>query len=214
MPSKAFRDYRHNLVDVDRLLEHHADLNDAGGGHRGLGHLTRGGVLLLSAAWELYAESVLVEAVKVVCERLVLPTELPLSVQKELSIRVREAKHELEPLQLAGGGWKQVYIAYAIQSTEFLHTPNAANLDDLFDRYLGVESLSEQWFLEKERLDKFLEDRGRIAHRGRDAEHVRVDDLKEYREDVFQLGIDTDNFVTEHVRDITRERMPWNRMLS
>lgn len=59
MASHAFGAFQYNLVDVERLIESHGALSGTGQGRRGLGHLTRAGVVLLCAAWELYLEHVL-----------------------------------------------------------------------------------------------------------------------------------------------------------
>jgi hypothetical protein len=42
------------LTDVERIIVSHAQLNHKGLGRRGLGHITRSGILMLCAAWELY----------------------------------------------------------------------------------------------------------------------------------------------------------------
>ena len=69
---------------------------------RGLGHITRSGVLMLCAAWELYLEELLIESARVIVDRAASPDDLPEKVQKEIAKTVRDSKHELKPLQLAG----------------------------------------------------------------------------------------------------------------
>jgi len=65
------------LDDVDRLIESHGQLNHDGMGRRGLGHITRSGVLMLCAAWELYLEEMLVESVRILIRRATSPNQLP-----------------------------------------------------------------------------------------------------------------------------------------
>ncbi|WP_197030545.1 HEPN domain-containing protein, partial [Halomonas sp. BC04] len=110
MPSASFRKFENNLlIDVDRIIDSHYHLNHDGGGKRGLGHITRSGVLMLCAAWELYIEEVLLEGVDYFTHQLDSPKGLPKPVQKEIARSVKEAKHDLKPLELAGEGWKDLY---------------------------------------------------------------------------------------------------------
>ncbi len=61
MPSESFKEFQQNLTDVKRLVSLHNNLSRPNGtgtrGKRGLGHLTRGGIVLLCAAWERYVAS-------------------------------------------------------------------------------------------------------------------------------------------------------------
>jgi len=50
MPSTSFLKFETNmLTDVDRIISSHTQLNHDGRGRRGLGHITRSGVLMLCA---------------------------------------------------------------------------------------------------------------------------------------------------------------------
>jgi hypothetical protein len=95
MPSVALQKFERNLLkDVDRISQSHDQLNHDGLGRRGLGHITRSGVLMLCAAWELYLEELLVESVRLFIHRAISPDQLPQYVQKEIAKTVRESKHE------------------------------------------------------------------------------------------------------------------------
>jgi hypothetical protein len=61
MPSTAYGEFKVNLTDVDRLIALHRQESGAGRGRRGLGHITRGALVLLCAAWERYVETVVSE---------------------------------------------------------------------------------------------------------------------------------------------------------
>ena len=65
------------LTDVDRIIYSHRQLNHDGLGRRGLGHITRSGVLMLCAAWELYVEEVMLEGVTYFSDKIDNPKELP-----------------------------------------------------------------------------------------------------------------------------------------
>lgn len=123
MPSDAYQNYRKNLKDVRELIKSHGILNHEGKGRRGLGHITRSGVVMLCAAWEVYSEEVILECVDCFISCTDDPPELPLPVRKNISQKVKDADHDLEPLALAGDGWEDVYRDYATQSIENLHTP-------------------------------------------------------------------------------------------
>ncbi len=58
MPSVAYTEYTKNLKDVHPLIVLHRNISGNDRGKRGLGHLTRGGLLLLCAAWERYIYSI------------------------------------------------------------------------------------------------------------------------------------------------------------
>lgn len=92
MPSKAFKAFEYNLGDTDRTIETFEGIKRQGAG---LGHLTRGGVVLLCAAWELYVEQLLRDYAAALTSELSLPSELPLTVQQELSRAVKSDKHDL-----------------------------------------------------------------------------------------------------------------------
>src|SRR5262245_4005926 len=124
MPSSALQKFESNmLADVDRIIKSHGQLNHDGMGRRGLGHITRSGVLMLCTAWELYLEELLVESVRILIQRATSPNHLPHPVQKEIAKVVRESKHELKPLELAGDGWATVYDHHATQTVQGLNTP-------------------------------------------------------------------------------------------
>ena len=133
MPSAALQKFEANmLVDVDRIISSHGDLNHDGMGRRGLGHITRSGVLMLCAAWELYLEELALESARVFVDRVDSPDQLPLPVQKEIAKVVRDSKHELKPLEMAGDGWVTIYQNQVGQLMSALNTPKSTNLDPLF----------------------------------------------------------------------------------
>ena len=200
------------LVDVDRIIETHGNLNHDGRGRRGLGHITRGGVLMLCAAWELYVEEVILEGIQFVIANAVLPNDLPKDVQKELARAVKESKHDLKPLELAGEGWKSLYRNHANETLAGLNTPKSGNLDPLFKRFLGVPSISGNWTVGAQVINDFVGVRGDIAHRGRDARYVTINRLSEYKRVISSAAIDIDNFLSEFLRDSTLGiARPWNR---
>jgi hypothetical protein len=211
MPSQAFVSFEYNLVDVERLAQSHAALKKNGRDSRGLGHITRSAVVMLCASWELYLEMLILESVTYYCSNHTIPTTLPGRVCKELSKSVRDAKHELRPLHLAGDGWKTVYGEHSKVLTDGLNSPKSAPVNELFLRLLGVDNLSNHWKAGVAAIDAFVSVRGEIAHRGRHADHVRMGDLSKYRQTIRSAVVDTDNYVSDFLRDhCPARRKPWN----
>ena len=213
MPSQGLQKFESNLlVEVDRLIQSHGVLNHTGRGRRGLGHITRSGVLMLCAAWELYVEEVLIECVKYIAEHCPTPHQLSLNTQKELSKATKDSKHELKPLELSGDGWRTVFINHAQTTISTLNTPKSTILDPIFKRFLGVAELSSHWSIGPDGVNKFVNARGDIAHRGRDTQYVTIDSLRGYREQVITTVTETDNFLANHVQETCPDRhSPWRR---
>jgi hypothetical protein len=213
MPSDAFQNFRTNLEDVTALIESHEELNYEGQGRRGLGHITRSGVVMLCAAWEVYNEEVVVECVNFVQEYADEPSDLPLTVQKNLSRKVKNADHELKPLHLAGNGWKEVYIKYTEHDVGRLNTPKHGRINERYERYLGIEDISDAWSIDADEIDDFVTVRGEIAHNGRRANYVQINSLRQYLDEVKMTASETDNFLAEYVKEqYPSYRQPWNRL--
>lgn len=213
MPSNALLKFENKmLVDVNRIVDSHAALNHEGGGKRGLGHITRSGILMLCASWELYVEELAAEIAGFLSDRANAPSQLPLLVQKELSRVVKEHKHELKPLELAGAGWEQVYKAHVQEVMGSLNTPKAAPIDETYRRLLGWENPSSNWSLGKEFINEFVKTRGDIAHRGSDANYVRISDLRDkYIAGVCSTVIEHDNAACDFINNVSVGGRPWRR---
>jgi len=215
MPSPALQKFESKLiVDVDKIISTHASINHSGQGRRGLGHLTRSGVVMLCAAWEVYIEEVILESVLYLSTELQHPKELPKKVQKELARVVKESKHELKPLELAGEGWKTLYKNHARETLVTLNTPKSGNLDKLFYRFLGIEQLSSIWSNGVDGINQFVSIRGDIAHKGSGACYIQIAKLRSFKTLVEKCVVETDNYLAEYLREkIPRNRLPWQRRL-
>jgi len=210
MPSNAIQAFRDNVVDVDRLIESHRKLHDGNPGKKGLGHITRSGVVMLCAAWELYLESLCVEAAKYFCSKCQSPDQLPERVQKEIAKVARESKHELKPLEFAGDGWKTVYVTHAEDMCRGINTPKAGPINVLFLRTTGLEILSDNWTCGKDKINDFVSVRGDIAHRGRHANYIKIWQLENHRTLINGTTIETDNVVAKYLASATPGNYkPW-----
>jgi len=213
MPSIAYRTFKDNLVDVNRLREAHAELAATGRGKRGLGHITRSAIVTLCACWEQYAEDLILEAAIYIKDRVDSPDDLPKHVQKVLSGKVVNAKHKLKPLELAGLGWKNVYVNYAEIDVGNMHSPKAEHIQKLMLDYLGIsDKVYEAWAHgNKVKIDKFVNLRNSIAHRGRRAgKYIKFNDVGTSVELIHCTVVETDNFLSDYLTEYLGQR-PWNR---
>lgn len=212
MPSQAFSEFRKNILDTDKLIEAHATLNNSSPGKKGLGHITRSGIVMLCATWELYIESLLLESLKILLQRKDDPKDLPPIAKKSLSRLVKEDKHELKPIELAGFGWRQTFYNYAKKETDLLHTPKSEKLDVLYKRYLGLENFSSLWTTPASDLDQFVSKRGDIAHRGRQASYIKIGELKSDREIILTLVTEVDQVILNYLIGLDpNTNQPWRR---
>lgn len=213
MPSNALAKFENKmLIDVNRIIESHSILNHDGGGRRGLGHITRSGVLMLCASWELYVEELAVEIAIHLANRANAPSELPLGAQKELARLVKEHKHDLKPLELAGAGWESVYIAHVKELMGALNTPKAGPIDETYRKLLGWDSPSGNWTKGKDFINNFVKTRGDIAHRGSDAYYVRIGDLRDnYVAGVCGTAVEQDNAACDFINENSIGGRPWRR---
>lgn len=208
MPSHARRNFRkYPLRDVEMLRDMHRQQ------HRGQGRpysvLTRSGIFLLCAAWELYCEEVIEESVRHILDWCENPLHLPEQPRRTLAQSVKNDKHDLAALRLAGDGWKEYYRDRATENLSALNTPSAVKVTDLFNRLVGVDVTP---VLEpiSDRLTAFISKRGDIAHQGAQAGHVSINDLDADYILVCEAVRDLDNFLITPMRTIIG-RQPWNR---
>ena len=201
MPSSAYKTFKYNLVDVTRLSEAYEALAPTGQGKRGLGHLTRSAIVTLCACWEQYVEDLIVEGVELIREAAKTPDDLPERVKTVLSKKVRTAKHDLKPLELAGAGWREVYLGYAKDDVGSMHSPKAGNIQDLMSDYLGLtEQLSDAWACGRGGINDFVGLRNAIAHKGRrEKGYTKFREVLEAVNMVHSTVVETDNFVLEHL---------------
>ncbi|WP_350183709.1 HEPN domain-containing protein [Roseibium album] len=213
MPSSAFSKFENRmLTDVDRLIESHQLLSHGAQGRHGLGHITRSGTFLLCAAWELYIEELVVEISNCFAQRAHSPDDLPKEVRKEISKHVKQHSHELKPLDLAGDGWRQVYLAHANELVTGLNTPKAGPINLLFKKLTGWAAPADCWSCGTGYIDAFVGVRGDIAHRGSDANYVRLNTLRdEYRVRVAETAREMDNCACDYVFNNSEGNRPWRR---
>lgn len=212
MASSAFKEFKYNVLDAKRLLQAHTLLTEGSAGKKGLGHLTRSGVVMLCAAWERYQEAVLVQGVKYLASEIRDPKNLPVTVKRYLSSHVREAKHELRPMGLAGNGWRDIYVELARSVTDSLNTPKSDNLIPIYSRFVGISEVSTFWTGGALAIDSFVSTRGDIAHKGRTSPYIKATLLRTYIETIERAVRDQDHGFCDALKATAGStRQPWRK---
>lgn len=200
------------MIDVQRLIQSHSELSPEHSGKRALGHLTRSGVVMLCACWELYTESLIIESARYLASKVDGPDQLPLDVKKCISRQVKDAKHELKPLEMAGTGWRSVYDAFCCNEVSSLNTPKPSNLKPLFKNYLGVSDLTGMWSCRSDAIKDFVSLRGDIAHKGRFSEYVTISQLQGYSTLIYTTCKEMDHAVCDYLFGLVDESVqPWRK---
>jgi hypothetical protein len=212
MPSRSLGEYNANLIDVHRLILAHRRESGANRGRRGLGHLTRGGLLLLCAAWERYTESVVTECAEFLCSRLPVYAGLPPNVRKRVLDHANDNRNTWTPAQLQTAHWRTIYLETVQLKVGSLNTPKHDNLKSLFNAALGLSDISAAWTRPINFVDGFVTLRGEVAHRGRQSQYVRFAQLEAYEVDVTSCVIETDNYLCDFTSTlVVPPRRPWRR---
>jgi hypothetical protein len=214
MPSSAYAEFEKNLLDVHRLSLLHRQESGAGRGRRGLGHLTRGGLVLLCAAWERYVESVAIEGAAFLANRLPGYGSLPAGPRQSL---VNFANNQSTPwtaAQLHTPAWAAAYVDMVKLKADVLNTPKHGRLQPLFSVAFGIVDIAAAWSAGSADVDAFVTLRGEVAHRGGQSQYIRFSQLEAYEADVQRYVVETDNFLSDHIRTLVNPfRRPWNRLL-
>lgn len=212
MPSNAYTEYKKNLDDVHRLILLHRNLSGTDRGKRGLGHLTRGGLLLLCAAWERYIETVLIEGADFLCANLASFNDLPTCPRTTVKNYVNRNNNSWANAQLSTNDWKNIYVAAIKEKIEKLNTPKYEKIQPIFNHYLDLPDIGACWTKGATIIDDFVSLRGDVAHRGRQSKYVRFGNLTKHESLIMQYVKETDNSLADHLYSlVTPNRRPWNR---
>lgn len=216
MPSKARQALNENLADIDRLLELHASEGGDGPGRRfNLEVLNKSAIVLLTSFWEAYCEDIAEEALEHIVQNCESSAALPLDIKKIIAKELKNDPNEVAIWQISDDGWKKFLSdrlqALQEQRNRKLNTPKYGNIDDLFEKAIGLKNVSSNWKWAKkmtitrarEKLNKFVELRGEIAHRGKPANSVKKAQVEDYRKFIESLAGRTGGAVNKHVKSLT-----------
>lgn len=200
-------------VDVLKLIETHTDYSKNKRGRKNLGHLTRSAVVMLCAAWERYNEDLLLESIDSICAEVNDINELNEGIKNTISLKVKSDKHQLKPIELAGYGWKEVWKKYAKEETDLLNTPKGNNLRELFLTYMGILDYTRLWTINNSTdIDKFVKDRGDIAHNGNKASYIQMTKLRKYQDLIVNNVISIDSNMANELQQMTKAAdLPWTK---
>jgi len=213
MPSEAYTEFNRNLTDVHRLVLLHRRESGTGRGRRGLAHLTRGGLLLLCAAWERYAETVIAEGAQITANRLPNINGLPAAVQQEVTKHANNNANAWNVAHLSTPVWVKVYADAIKVRVEKLNTPKYHKLRPLFQDFLAISDIGAAWSTGFAPIDNFVVLRGEVAHRGGQSRYIRFGQLVELGVVIKRYVKETDNFVSDRLRTLVNpQRRPWNRI--
>lgn len=192
MPSKARRPFDANCKDVNRLVELHGQVGGSGPGRRyGLEVLNKSAVVLVTAFWEAYCEDLATEALEHLVTRADNANKLPVGLRKRVAKELERDAHDLAVWQLSGDGWRGVLRSRLDEMRQErnrrLNTPKTANINQLFLEAVGIDKVSSSWAVRSltatqsaALLDKYVELRGAIAHRGSGLRSTRKKDVTDY----------------------------------
>ena len=193
MPSKSYIDFLELLEDVEELRLAHTHFSKGASGRKKLGFLTRSATVMLCASWERYNENILLECIDKILETNIEAKTLSKHIKEYISIKVKENKSNIYPIELADNGWKNLWKGYAINETNSLNTPNSENLCKLFKRFLGIEDFTLLWYFNSiEKINDFIKIRGEIAHNGSKSKYVRLSALLNNIDTIVENAIQID----------------------
>ncbi|GAA2004290.1 HEPN domain-containing protein [Catenulispora subtropica] len=220
MTSQARDSFDDHCGDIDRLFQIHVEIYGEGPGRRWqVESLHKSAVVLLTAFWEAFCEDLAAEALAHLVvnarEAADLPTDLRRLVAKEL----KSDDHELAVWSVADDGWRELLTSrlarLQAERNRKLNTPKTAQIDDLFDKAVGLSKISSSWSWNRmsrvraaEKLDGFVELRGEIAHRGSAVDSVTKDTVSDFYNHVKRLVDATEGHVRRRLRESTGVA-PW-----
>ena len=214
MPSEAYATFQAMRKDVvDLISAHYVFEYERGESKDALGYFIRSAMVMLCAAWERYNEDLLIESIDKARTHISSAAALPDVVQKTISGRVKRDKNELSPMEMADGGWKDLWRAFAKEETDALNTPNRGNLNALFKAYLGLPESSRLWTDGgRTTVTKFVQDRGAVAHNGNRARHIDISELREYQDMIVSCVIEIDGKMADELEGRFTASAPiWDR---
>ncbi|MGH9124257.1 MAG: HEPN domain-containing protein [Acidimicrobiales bacterium] len=199
MVSSARKAFDQNCEDIERLLEIHKDLGGSGPGRRRrLEVLNKSAIVLLTALWEGYCEDIAAEGVAHFVNYARNHKKLPLDLQKRLAKELKAEPDELSVWKVADDGWRACLTArlatWQEDRNRRLNTPKSANIDEMFKITLGIPRISSFWYWSamsaeqaRGKLDRYVELRGAIAHRGGDSRSINKTAVTDYYNHIRRL---------------------------
>lgn len=211
------------MKDVERLLDIHGDIGGNEVGRRyGVEVLNKSAVLFACANWEAFVEDVATQSVDHIVSNTDDYKAVPKPLLRRVAAGLEKHNNELKVWDLAGDGWKQVIGEYRDlvirEEIAPFNTPKPHNVRQLFKRLLNIENICDQWRWRgmaaqtaHDKLKKFVETRGAIAHRGDLARPITKAYVEGHVVFIVRLAVRTSNVVRDAVRAQVGT-FPWARV--
>jgi hypothetical protein len=216
MPSKARISFDKNLKDVRALLTLHEQQGGGARGRRfGLEVLNKSAIVLITSYWEAYCEDLAEEGLECIVAHTKTSDALPNEIRKIIAKELKADNNELAIWKISDDKWRDVLRNrfQILQETRNrrLNTPKHNNIDDLIESAVGLPNVSSKWVWAKKltaekaraKLDKFVELRGEIAHRGNARTSVTKAQVVDYLNFIENAAARTGGAVNNHVKRIT-----------
>jgi hypothetical protein len=212
-----------NREEVKRLVNIHIKVAGTTRGRKNeVQVLHKSAVVLLVACWESYIESVVSDAFDFMLENSPSHEVFPTSVLVKSIKELRVDKDERKIWTIADQGWRDVLIKYKDQNLkkeiDYFHVPRPANIDDLFERIIGLEKLSRNWTWRGQTnietittLNSLIDLRGSIAHKIKVDEAIQKQDVIYYLNFINNLTVSTNNTVSKYVEKRIGIK-PWDKL--
>lgn len=213
-----------NADEVNRLIQIHRRLTGSRPGRRrDVEVLNKSSIVLAVACWESFVEDLAQTAFDELARAAEDPQVFPTSVLTLASKGLRADADESQVWALAGDGWKTVLNAHRASILERftgrLNTPKPKQVDEMFDKLIGLPRLSTSWRWSgttsanaTARLERLVELRGEIAHRVTASRAVRRQHVIDSVNFVGRLAVSSSNRVRQFVIDRTGIS-PWSRFV-
>ncbi|MBE8989394.1 MAE_28990/MAE_18760 family HEPN-like nuclease [Nostoc sp. LEGE 12450] len=217
MESNAKQKFDKNCEDINKLLEFHESSGGSSPGRRyGLEVLNKSAVVLICAIWEAYCEDIAAEGLEHIVNYATSSDNLSTEIKKQVAKSVKDDQNQLAVWSLADDGWRNYLRNRLTQLQEKrnrqLNTPITVNIDKLFDESLAIKNISHSWRWKKMsatqaalKLDKYINLRGSIAHRGSASETVKKQQVEAFLKHVQQIVDIIESVVFTYITQITSQ---------
>lgn len=213
----AFGENSHDiteLMNIDWMFGKTIDI----GGQQGLKVLNKSAMVLITAFWEAYCEDIAGEGLKHIAKHAESAKFLPEELKKQISNRIKNEKHELEMWKIADDGWRKYLRGHfedLRQRSDYKYSgPRPDKINNWFKLTIGIEKISASWRWSGmssdqavKKLDRYVNLRNAIAHRGSYKGRISKDNVEAYYEFIDKIVSKTGDKVNSHVFNITKKTL-------
>ncbi|WP_280428558.1 HEPN domain-containing protein [Nocardia brasiliensis] len=222
MASDARRAFQKNCEDLDILLGIAREKDVAGDPTGEV--VCRAAIVSIASYWEAYCEDIASEGLVHLVEYSEID-DLPAKLRRDLATDLKTDKNDIAVRALAGDGWraalKKRLEDYTTKRNWSFNSPKPGQVDELFDKALGIPRISASWKWNAPKskrvnepptmtaaqarttLTRYIELRGEIAHRGTARNPVTVADAEKFYEFINRLVAKTGGEVNKTVKGAT-----------